>query len=71
MTDTDRDHLVANIVGHAGDHVSEAIQLRVIAYWSSVDAGLGARVAAGLGRDTSSPAYAEAAKLVESRANRA
>ncbi len=71
MTDTDRDHLVGNIVGHAGDHVTEPMQLRVVAYWSSVDTGLGARVAAGLGRDTSTPAYAEAAKLVESRANRA
>jgi catalase len=71
MTDTDRDHLVGNIVGHAGDHVTEPMQLRVVAYWASVDPGLGARVAAGLGRDTSTPAYAEAAKLVESRANRA
>ena len=71
MTDTDRDHLVGNIVGHAGDHVTEPVQLRVVAYWSSVDPELGARVAAGLGRDTSTPAYAEAAKLVEARANRA
>jgi hypothetical protein len=30
--------------------VSDAVQSRVIAYWSSVDAELGTRVAAGLGR---------------------
>jgi catalase len=54
MSDTDRDHLVANIVGHASDEVATETQLRVIAYWSSVDAELGARVAAGLGVDTAS-----------------
>jgi hypothetical protein len=30
--------------------VSDQIQLRVIDYWSKVDAELGARVAAGLGK---------------------
>jgi catalase len=49
MTDTDRDHLVANIVGHASAGVSEATQDRVVAYWTNVDTDLGARVAAGLG----------------------
>ena len=49
MTATDRDHLVTNIVGHASDHVTDKIQLRVIAYWTNVDAELGARIAAGLG----------------------
>ena len=74
MTDADRDHLVTNIVGHAGDHVSGDIQLRVIAYWSSVDTQLGARVAAGLGHTSGgadSPAAKEAAGRVAARANRA
>ena len=76
MTATDRDHLVTNIVGHAGNHVTDTIQLRVIAYWSSVDTQLGARVAAGLGHKGTkgggeSAAAKEAADLVAGRANRA
>ena len=76
MTATDRDHLVTNIVGHASNHVTDTIQLRVIAYWSRVDTQLGARVAAGLGRkgtkgDGDSPAAKDAADLVAARANRA
>ncbi|MEP6752159.1 MAG: catalase-related domain-containing protein, partial [Candidatus Dormiibacterota bacterium] len=76
MTATDRDHLVTNIVGHAGNHVTDAIQLRVIAYWSSVDTQLGARVAAGLGHKGTngggeSAAAKKAADLVAGRANRA
>ena len=79
MSATDRDHLVSNIVGHASDHVTEKIQLRVIAYWTSVDAQLGARVAAGLGHggggggggNGAGPAAKEAADLVAARANRA
>jgi catalase len=49
MSDTDREHLVSNIVAHASDGVSPGIQERVIGYWRNVDAGLGAAVAAGLG----------------------
>jgi catalase len=49
MSDTDREHLVRNIVGHASDAVTDEVQLRVIAYWSDVDRALGARIAAGLG----------------------
>jgi catalase len=49
MNDTDRDHLVTNIVAHASDNVSDDVQRRVIGYWTNVDADLGARVAAGLG----------------------
>ncbi len=76
MSATDRDHLVANIVGHAGQHVTDEVQLRVIAYWSSVDTQLGARVAAGLGHKGTdgggdSQAAKEAADLVATRANRA
>jgi catalase len=69
MSDTDRDHLVANIVGHASDHVSEPMQQRVVAYWSRVDPHLGARVAAGLG--LGAVVLAQAEELVALRANRA
>jgi catalase len=51
MSDTDREHLASNIVAHAGDGVSADVQRRVVDYWTSVDAQLGARVAAGLGLD--------------------
>ncbi len=73
MTDTDREHLVTNIVGHAGDHVSRAMQLRVIAYWTSVDPQLGERVAAGLGHGGSNGSQdsSAATELVAARANRA
>ena len=75
MSDTDREHLASNIVGHASDHVSHEMQLRVIAYWTSVDPELGARVAAGLGHDNGSGSHgrglAEASELVAARANRA
>ncbi len=49
MSDTDRDHLVENVVGHASNEVTRPIQERVVAYWSSVDSELGRRVAGGLG----------------------
>ena len=52
LDDTGRDHLVANIVAHARDGVSDDVLRRVIAYWGNVDTGIGARVAAGLGRST-------------------
>jgi catalase len=74
MSDTDREHLVTNIVGHASDDVGEQMQLRVIAYWTNVDAQLGARVAAGLGHgngSTDGHASTHAAELVAGRANRA
>ena len=48
MSVTDREHLVTNIVAHASDGVSGEVQERVIGYWTNVDPGLGARVAAGL-----------------------
>lgn len=49
----------------------------MIAYWASVDRQLGARVATGLGHDSSndntadSPATKEADELIAARANRA
>jgi catalase len=75
MDDTDREHLVTNIVGHASDDVTSEMQQRVIAYWSNVDAELGARVAAGLGHGNGASgngAAADAAReLLAARANRA
>jgi catalase len=71
MDDTDRAHLAANIVGHASDHVTDEVQRRVVAYWASVDSKLGDRVAEGLACPTDSPAYKEAAAVVNARANRA
>ena len=51
MNDTDREHLVTNIVAHAGDRVSAEVRERVIGYGANVDSDLGAHVAAGLGHD--------------------
>jgi catalase len=48
MDETDREQLVANILAHASDGVSEPVQERVVEYWSNVDAQLGAKVATGL-----------------------
>ena len=74
MNDTDREHLATNIVGHASDKVTPEMQARVIAYWSNVDADLGARVAAGLGHGdgaSTNGAGAQAREIVAARANRA
>jgi catalase len=74
MSDSDREHLVSNIVAHASDDVTEEVQWRVIAYRMGVDAQLGARVAAGLGRGdgaSATGAQAAARELVAGRANRA
>ncbi|MHB8296244.1 MAG: catalase [Acidimicrobiales bacterium] len=52
MNETDRDHLVSNIVAHASQAVEPQVQRRVVGYWTSVDPQLGARVAkAGIGGD--------------------
>ncbi|MEA2278397.1 MAG: catalase [Solirubrobacteraceae bacterium] len=50
LSETDRDHLVDNIVGHLSNEVTDPVVARAVAYWSAVDPQLGARVAAGLGR---------------------
>ncbi|UJA20292.1 catalase [Thermoleophilia bacterium SCSIO 60948] len=73
MDDTDREHLVDNIVGHASaDEVSGPMKERVVAYWASVDENLGARVAAGLGvSNGDGPVPQGAADLVAEHANRA
>ena len=50
MTDTDREHLVANIVGHLKG-AQKRIQLRQTALFTKADAEYGWRVAKGLGLD--------------------
>jgi catalase len=49
LSETERDQLVSNIVGHATEGVTEAVRDRVAEYWRKVDGELGARVAKGLG----------------------
>ncbi len=70
MNDTDRDHLVTNIVGHASTDTTTEMQHRVVAYWSSVDDKLGGRIAEGLGIGNGG-ASQEASDLLAHRANRA
>lgn len=50
MTDTDRDHLIGNIVAHLGN-AQKRIQLRQTALFFKADAPYGSRVADGLGLD--------------------
>jgi catalase len=45
MSETDRDHLVDNIADHLSQDVSGPVMERAIRYWSSIDEGLGLRVA--------------------------
>ena len=71
MDDAAREALVGNIVGHASDEVAGETQQRVVAYWTSVDADLGARVAAGLGQGNGKSADPRAQQVVAARANRA
>jgi len=49
LDDAERGRVVSNIVGHTSPDVSDDVHRRMIGYWTSVDANLGARVAAGLG----------------------
>ena len=49
LSQTDRDHLVENLVGHLGTDVSREVQERSVGHWMQVDADLGTRLAAGLG----------------------
>jgi catalase len=48
LSETDREHLASNIVGHATNAVTPEIQTRVIEYWTNVDQDLGQRVADGI-----------------------
>jgi catalase len=50
MTDTDREHLVGNIVAHLGG-AQKRIQLRQTALFFKADPDYGRRVAKGLGLD--------------------
>jgi hypothetical protein len=55
MPQTDREHLVTNIVGHMSQGVERFIQEpTVTTYWYQVDADLGVRVARGLGLEIAS-----------------
>ena len=59
MSDEDREHLAANIVGHAGDpDVTAEMKPRIVEYWTNVDPGIGAKVAEGLGVPAPAPATA-------------
>ena len=49
LSQTDRDHLVNNIVGHLGKGVERAVQERAVALWRQVDSDLGERIAQGIG----------------------
>jgi catalase len=72
MSDTDREHLVSNIVGHASEEVAPEMQERVVAYWAAVDPELGARVASGLGIGNGAGGRFERAEaIVAEHANRA
>jgi len=57
MSQTDRDNLAANILGHAGDpDVTDEMKPRIVQYWTNVDPDLGAAVAGGLGVTAPTPA---------------
>jgi catalase len=47
MSETDREHLLSNIIGHAshGPGLMHDVASRVGEYWRQVDADLGAKVA--------------------------
>jgi catalase len=60
LSDTDRDHLVSNIVGHLSDGVADDTLDRALKYWTDVDSDLGARVRAGLASGNGAVPAAEA-----------
>lgn len=49
LSQTDREHLVNNIVGHMSEQVERVVQERALKLWYQVDKDLGSRVAKGLG----------------------
>jgi catalase len=55
LSQTERDHLVSNIVTHMSQGVERFIQERSVNLWRQVDADLGERVARGLGLAQTSP----------------
>ncbi|KRF30738.1 catalase [Yonghaparkia sp. Soil809] len=48
MDDAQRDRLVSTIIGHVSGVTIPELRERVIQYWTSIEPGIGARVAAGL-----------------------
>jgi catalase len=48
LSETDRDHLVTNIVNHLKGGAKPDMQQRAVEYWTKVDANLGARIRATL-----------------------
>jgi catalase len=54
MSETDREHLLTNIVNHAthGPGLDLGVATRVGDYWRQVDPALGAKVAKALGNGT-------------------
>ncbi len=49
LDDAARDRLVANVAGHLGDGVSDAILARAFEYWRNIDKDIGDRIAAEVG----------------------
>jgi catalase len=49
MDDAARDRLVANVVGHLKDGVSEPVLKRAFAYWHQIDKTIGDRIQKGVG----------------------
>ena len=48
MDDAERDRLVANVVGHLKDGVSEPVLERAFQYWRNIDQNIGDRIAQGV-----------------------
>jgi catalase len=51
MSDTDRDNLVKNAVGHLKDGVSEPVLQRAFEYWRNIDDDIGQRIERGVRDD--------------------
>jgi len=49
LSQTDREHLASNIVGHMSQGVERAVQERALKLWQQVDQDLGEQIAKGLG----------------------
>jgi catalase len=63
LSETEREHLVTNIVTHMSQGVEGFIQERAVkSYWSLVDPELGARVAKGLGLEITPSSTASVGK---------
>lgn len=48
MDDAQRDRLVANVVGHLVDGVSEPVLTRAFDYWRNIDKTIGDRIEKGV-----------------------